>query len=288
MRRHRTLSGAVGSRARLPPPRRDASGRTSARSVTDGASGVGPMVVHGEQLYAATWNYDWTRVHDQDLGPCHVYRYVRPGPLGGLRRSRATRSACSRWRRGAASWWSSATTGRSTPIGAARRGSGSSAFDTFAHPIGRPRRRPGPRDAPAGVGADASSGTAWEDLGNPLGDPARCDEVHSIVTHRGRLLVGTWPLGRVARWDPDGGTWTQTRPPRRQHRGDGPQRLQRQALRGHDPARRGLPLRARRRRGRACGGLFDPPGWRPGPRRRTCGGRPMATDGCASGRGSRA
>ena len=45
----------------------------------DGASGVGPLVVHRDQLYAATWNYDWTRVDEQALGPCHVYRFDGPG-----------------------------------------------------------------------------------------------------------------------------------------------------------------------------------------------------------------
>jgi len=53
------------------------------------------------------------------------------------------------------------------------------------------------------------SGSDWQDLGNPLGDPVRCDEVHSIVTYLGQLLVGTWPLGRVAHWDPDRGGWRQ-------------------------------------------------------------------------------
>ncbi len=45
----------------------------------EGAHGAGPLIVHRDALYAATWNYDWTRVHDQDLEPCRVYRYDGPG-----------------------------------------------------------------------------------------------------------------------------------------------------------------------------------------------------------------
>jgi hypothetical protein len=173
----------------------------------DGASGVGPLVVHKDELYAATWNYDWTRVHAQQLGPCHVYRYDRPGrwedcgPPGDSRRLFSLAS----WRgellaagddrtihryRGDRSW---------EKVGA---------FETFAHPMGIHDG-----ELILGMLQPASvrrfDGSAWQTLGNPLGDPARCDEIHSVATYRGELLVGTWPLGRVARWDAERGGWSQ-------------------------------------------------------------------------------
>jgi hypothetical protein len=52
-------------------------------------------------------------------------------------------------------------------------------------------------------------GGAWDDLGNPIGDPQRCDEIHSLVTFHGALHAGTWPLGRVARWDAQTRRWRQ-------------------------------------------------------------------------------
>jgi hypothetical protein len=56
----------------------------------------------------------------------------------------------------------------------------------------------------------AFDGTGWEDLGNPIGDPARCDEIHTLATFHGALHAGTWPLGRVARWDAASRRWRQT------------------------------------------------------------------------------
>ena len=47
------------------------------------ARGVGPMIVHAGHLYAATWNYDWTRVGIVQPGRspyvaefCRAYRYA--------------------------------------------------------------------------------------------------------------------------------------------------------------------------------------------------------------------
>lgn len=175
---------------------------------TDGSHGVGPMVVHADELYAATWNYDWTRVHDQNLEPCHVYRYVRPGGWEDCGTPGDSRRLFS-----LASWRGELlVAGDDRTIHAYRGGQTwerVAAFDTFAHPMGVHDG-----NLILGMLQPASvrmlSGTAWEDLGNPLGDPARCSEVHSFVTYRRRLLAGTWPLGRVARWDPDRATWTQT------------------------------------------------------------------------------
>jgi Concanavalin A-like lectin/glucanases superfamily len=175
---------------------------------TEGAHGVGPLIVHRDSLYAATWNYDWTRVHDQALEPCRVYRYDGPGrweDCGQPGRSRRIFSLAS-FRgdllafgddsgvcvhRGGAAWEQVA------------------AFDAFAHPVTvHGGRLVLGMLQPATV--RAFDGRNWSDLGNPIGDPERCDEIHSLVTFRGALHAGTWPLGRVARWDAGWGRWRQT------------------------------------------------------------------------------
>ena len=82
-------------------------------------------------------------------------------------------------------------------------------FDTFAHPAAvHDGRLVLGMLQPATV--RSFDGANWDDLGNPLGDPERCDEIHTLVTYRGALHAGTWPLGRVARWDPRRRRWQQT------------------------------------------------------------------------------
>jgi hypothetical protein len=174
---------------------------------SEDASGVGPMVVHRGALYAATWNYDWTRVHQQDRDPCHVYRYDGPGrweDCGVPGRSKRLF--------GIASWRGELLVAGDDRTVQAYRGERRwepvAAFETFAHPMGIHDG-----DLVLGMLQPASvrrfDGARWEGLGNPLGDPARCDEVHSVVTYRGELLAGTWPLGRVARWEARRRRWAQ-------------------------------------------------------------------------------
>jgi Concanavalin A-like lectin/glucanases superfamily len=173
----------------------------------EGAHGVGPMLVHREALYAATWNYDWTRVHVENLRACHVYRYAGPGrwedcgqpghskrlfSMGSYRGELyvvGDDSTIHRYRGGMT--WEKVR-----------------AFDTFAHPMTVHDGR-----LILGMLQPATvwvyDGANWEDLGNPLGDPSRCNEIHSFVTFRGALHAGTWPLGRVARWEPGVRRWRQ-------------------------------------------------------------------------------
>lgn len=174
----------------------------------EGASGVGPLLVHRGALYAATWNYDWTRVHEQDLRPCRVYRYEAPGRFADCGEPGAARRIFSlaSYRGDLYAFGDDATVH-------VHRGDLRwelvQAFDTFAHPVTVHRGRLvlGMLQ-PATV--RAFDGSAWHDLGNPLGDPARCDEIHSLASYRGALHAGTWPLGRVARLDAARGAWRQT------------------------------------------------------------------------------
>jgi hypothetical protein len=173
-----------------------------------GAHGVGPLVVHRGALYAATWNYDWTRVHDEQLEPCRVYRFAGPGrweDCGQPGRSRRLFSLASY--RG-----DLLVMGDDATVHAHRGGTTweqVAAFDTFAHPAAvHDGRLVLGMLQPATV--RSFDGSDWSDLGNPLGDPERCDEIHSLVTYAGALHAGTWPHGRVARWDARTGRWQQT------------------------------------------------------------------------------
>jgi Concanavalin A-like lectin/glucanases superfamily len=175
---------------------------------SDGAHGVGPLIVHRDCLFAATWNYDWTRVHGQNLQPCRVYRYDGPGrweDCGQPGRSKRLFSL--------ASYGGELLAAGDDATIHAYRGGGTwervMAFDTFAHPVTvHDGRLVLGMLQPATV--QSFDGAGWDDLGNPIGDPARCDEIHSLVTFRGALHAGTWPLGRVARWDPARRRWLQT------------------------------------------------------------------------------
>ena len=227
---------------------------------SDGAHGVGPLLVHRDALYAATWNYDWTRVHEQALAPCRVYRHDGPArweDCGQPGRSKRLFSLAS-YRGDLLAF------GDDSTVHAHRGGQAwerVAAFDTFAHPVTVERGR-----LVLGMLQPATvrsfDGTAWSDLGNPIGDPERCDEIHSLVTFRGALHAGTWPLGRVARWDPARGRWLQAG-----RLGDSTEVM---ALNVYNGKLYGAAIpRAevfrfeRDRCWTSLRRLFDPPGWRP-------------------------
>ena len=269
---------AVTSTATSARPR----GRISARVGSEGAHGVGPLIVHRDSLYAATWNYDWTRVHDQDLEPCRVYRYDGPGRWEDCGQPGVPKRLFS-----LASYRGDLlAVGDDATLHVHRGGVAWEqvmAFDTFAHPVTvHDGRLVLGMLQPATV--RSFDGREWDDLGNPdrrSGALRRDPFARHVPRGAARRHVAARPRGSLGRADtalaPGG-------PARRQHRGDGAERLQRQALRRRDPARRGLPLRARSDRGPACAGSS---------RRRagdrcwsgTCAARPTATAACASGRG---
>ena len=87
-------------------------------------------------------------------------------------------------------------------------GAGRTAFDTFAHPASvHDGRLVLGMLQPATVHAfDGAAGGPRQ----PARRSARCDEIHSLATFHGALHAGTWPLGRVARWDAARRRWRQT------------------------------------------------------------------------------
>ena len=135
------------------------------------------------------------------------------------------------------------------------------AFDTFAHPLTvHDGRLVLGMLQPASV--RAFDGVDWDDLGNPIGDPQRCDEIHSLATYRGALHAGTWPLGRVARWDPRRRRWLQAG-----RLGDSTEVM---ALNVYNGKLYGAAIPRAEifryecdRSWTSLRRLFDPPGWRP-------------------------
>ena len=228
----------------------------------EGAHGVGPLIVHRDALYAATWNYDWTRVHGQDLAPCRVYRYDGPGrweDCGQPGHSKRIFSLAS-YRGDLLAF------GDDSTVHAHRGGTSWEqvmAFGTFAHPVTvHDGRLVLGMLQPATV--QSFDGNGWSDLGNPIGDPERCDEIHSLVTFRGALHAGTWPLGRVARWDSRRRRWRQTG-----RLGDSTEVM---ALNVYNGKLYGAAIpRAevfryeRDRSWTSLRRLFEPPGWQPRP-----------------------
>ncbi|MDX6540546.1 MAG: hypothetical protein QOI71_2156, partial [Gaiellales bacterium] len=224
------------------------------------AHGVGPLIVHRASLYAATWNYDWTRVHKQDLEACRVYRYDSPGrweDCGQPGRSKRLFSLASY--RG-----DLLAIGDDATLHAHRGGVAWEqvmAFDTFAHPVTVHNGR-----LVLGMLQPATvrsfDGSEWSDLGNPIGDARRCDEIHSLVTFRGALYAGTWPLGRVARRDERHGRWRATG-----RLGDSTEvmalNVYNGKLYGAGIPRAEVFRYERDQSWTSLRRLFDPPGWRP-------------------------
>jgi hypothetical protein len=169
------------------------------------AHGVGPLIVHRGDLYAATWTYDWTRVTTEDLAPCHVYRYDGPGRWEDCGQPGASRRLFSL----------ASFRGDLYVVGDDRgvhvyRGNQTwekvRSFVSHAHPMTV-------HDGslllatlnPAAVWT--FDGRTWTDLGNPLGDEEQCNQVHTLDGFDGGLHLGTWPHGKVVRRDPSGTGW---------------------------------------------------------------------------------
>lgn len=173
---------------------------------SEGASGIGPLIVHDGALYAAAWNYDWTRVLEQQLNACHVYRFVAPGRWEDCGQPGNSKRIFGMGTYRGVLY----TTGDDFTVHAYRGGTTwekVGAFPTYGHPltIGDGRLYAGTLDPSMVFDYD---GSTWRDLGNPLGGPDRCRQVHSFAWYRDQLHVGTWPLARVARRDAQPEKWS--------------------------------------------------------------------------------
>ncbi len=174
----------------------------------EGASGVGPMIVHQDQLYVGTWTHDWTRLASQNRDPCHVYRFVGPGEWVDCGQpGRATRLLALASYRGSLfvacddftvhryagdQTWELSATFSSLPSSLTVHGD---QMFCGVH---------GPNDV------WVYDGSHWDSLGNPLGDSTQCNQIHTMGSFNGHLHVGTWPAGRVVRRASDRAAWEDT------------------------------------------------------------------------------
>ncbi len=190
--------------------------------------GVGPMIVHNDDLYAATWSYEFGEGRKRKFDTwdyCAVYRY-----------------------RGGREWESCGQPGKSRRLMAMASYKGRLYVISDGATIDPDRRcyvydggekwtACGEfRDLPAcmavhhgklyvassqaGYGGGqvyAYDGERWQDLGNPFGDSTEwneaignqekvCTQIHAMGVYRGELYVGCWPNGNVAAYRD--GTWT--------------------------------------------------------------------------------
>jgi hypothetical protein len=175
----------------------------------EGAHGIGPMVVHRGSLYAATWSYDWTRVHQEDVAPCRVYRYEAPGRWEDCGQPGDSKRFFS-----IGSYHGDLyVVGDDFTVQVYRGGQRWEQvvkLTTFVHPLAvhDGRLTLATWEHPPVV--LTFDGATWTDLGNPLDDHLRCSQIHSLVVFRDAIHAGHWPLGRVSRWDASAGRWQQT------------------------------------------------------------------------------
>ena len=223
-----------------------------------GARGVGPLVVHRDALYAATWTYDWTRVTYHALAPCRVVSVRRDRELGGLRAARNLEADLRDGLVRAATSTRSATTSRCRCIEASQRWELAEQLPTFAHPMSVHGGRLviGTWENPPTV--MRYDGRTWSDLGNPLGDRDAGSQVHSLLDFGGALHVGSWPLGKVSRYEEEAGKLDGPGSHGRQHRGE---RRSRRTTASSTPARCREPrcsATTRPAAGPACGASTIP------------------------------
>ena len=171
-------------------------------------TGVGPLIVHDGELYAATWTHDWTRVFRGDYDLCRVYRYE-----GGKNWVDCGRPGKNRRLGCIASYKGKLYVGGDEKTGDPR--------DVDSHKVyvyegGREWRvcgtfpTEGPRrcqphtmsvhDGKLYVGYPAIYGydeEEWTYVGVPIG----CTQVHSLEVFNGRLCAGTWPEGKMAMYE---------------------------------------------------------------------------------------
>lgn len=174
------------------------------------ARGVGPMVVHDSSLYAATWNYDWTRVAKDDVDLSRVYRYV-----GGSEWEDCGQPGNCKRLFGIASY-----KGRLYVVGddlgcwtynGDRHWTLSRKFRSLVHPmaIHNGKLYVGEfGDRVNGVFRKAEvftfDGQSWSSAGQPMAPDDREDQIHALHTYQSQLHATTWPKGKVWALGPDG------------------------------------------------------------------------------------
>jgi hypothetical protein len=182
-------------------------GRVGDRRTT----GVGPLIVHNGDLYAATCTYDWTRITSGNYDPGRVYRY-----LGGTQ-----------WEDCGGPSDNGTLNSFASYKGKLYVGGGPQTRGVFVRD-GNTQWTPSglfPKDGPrqlfphamcrhngklfvAFPGAYSFDGNEWKYVGQTM--PPGQDwflQTHSLELYQGKLHAGTWPEGKVSvyqggeKWD---------------------------------------------------------------------------------------
>ena len=159
-------------------------------------TGIGPMIVHDGNLYAATWVYDWTRSMTGNYDPSHIYRYE-----GGKEWTDCGQPGDDRRIMCIASYKGNLyVAGRETYKAYVYEG-GKEWRVSYEFPVDGPRKcaphAMGIHDGKLYVGYPAIysfDGSKWEYVGVPV----ECTQVHSMEVYKGNLYAGTWPEGKAA------------------------------------------------------------------------------------------
>jgi len=166
--------------------------------------GVGPMIIHDGELYAATWNFDWTRAPTENVDNCHVYHYMGGREWEDLGHGEDRRLFSLASYKGRLYVVSGVETPKCYVYEGDRKWRICGEFPASAHPMAVHDGK-----LYAGIhGAEVRiyDGVKWDSLGNPLGSSEHCNQIHSLGTYGGEFLAGTWPEGTAAahrhgRWE---------------------------------------------------------------------------------------
>lgn len=169
------------------------------------AHGIGPMVVHENELFIAPWTYDWTVVEQLPLSYVHVYQLGRSGEWvdcgqpGECKRISALASFNGRL-------YASGDDDSIHVYSGDRTWSVSKRLPANAHALHvyDGRLWAGTLD-PGRVWS--FDGESWQDEGNPRADEDEASQLHSFVRVDDDLAIGSWPFGYVDRRDRTSGRW---------------------------------------------------------------------------------
>jgi hypothetical protein len=165
-------------------------------------TGVGPMIVHNDELYAVTWTYDWTRVGSGQYDPGRVYRYLGGqqwqdcGQPGGNRTWNCIASFQGKlYVGGGPETWGVFVRDEDHQWRVSKQFSKTGTTRCFPHAMCRYNGKL----YTAYPGVHAFDGEQWTFAGVPA-PPVATLQTHSLQVYQGKLCAGTWPDGKVSQF----------------------------------------------------------------------------------------
>jgi hypothetical protein len=168
------------------------------------AQGVGPLLVHNGNLYAVTWTVDWTRVREGGYDPGRVYRY-----LGGTQWEDCGQPSDSRTLNCVASYKGKLYVGGGPETWGVFTQDGDKQWKTSVAFAKQGPRRCFPHSMAVFNGklftgypvAYAFDGDKWTYAGQPFDYDNSGLQLYCFAAHQGQLCVGSWPEGKVAKYE---------------------------------------------------------------------------------------